>query len=111
MLSTMASDSTRTPCARSVSCKAAMSRAGKSQPSAAAVPAASPETAQTGKGGVKLTRAEREREIVTLRYGLGGRMPRTQREIAKKLGISRSYVSRIEKRALEKLEEAIGERG
>ena len=55
--------------------------------------------------------SEREREIVTLRYGLGGRMPRTQREIAKKLGISRSYVSRIEKRALEKLEEAIGERG
>ena len=46
---------------------------------------------------------DREREIVTLRYGLGGRMPRTQREIAKKLGISRSYVSRIEKRALEKL--------
>ena len=43
---------------------------------------------------------DREREIVTLRYGLGGRMPRTQREIAKKLGISRSYVSRIEKRAL-----------
>ena len=37
---------------------------------------------------------EREREIVTLRYGLGGGMPRTQREIAKKLGISRSYVSR-----------------
>ena len=54
---------------------------------------------------------DREREIVTLLYGLGGRMPRTQREIAKKLGISRSYVSRIEKRALEKLEEAIGERG
>ena len=46
---------------------------------------------------------DREREIVTLRYGLGGRMPRTQREIAKKLGISRSYVSRIEKRALELL--------
>ena len=43
-----------------------MSRAGKSQPSAAAVPAASPETAQTGKGGVKLTRAEREREIARL---------------------------------------------
>ena len=54
---------------------------------------------------------DREREIVTLRYGLGGRMPRTQRAVAKKLGISRSYVSRIEKRALEKLEEAIGERG
>ena len=55
--------------------------------------------------------SERERMVITLRYGLGGRMPRTQREIAKKLGISRSYVSRIEKRALEKLEEAIGERG
>ena len=50
----------------------------------------------------------REQEIVTLRYGLGGHMPRTQREIAAKLGISRSYVSRIEKRALEKLEEALG---
>ena len=54
---------------------------------------------------------EREKEVIISRYGLGGRMPRTQREIAKKLGISRSYVSRIEKRALEKLEEAIGERG
>ena len=50
----------------------------------------------------------REREIVSLRYGLAGQMPRTQREIASKLGISRSYVSRIEKRALEKLEEALG---
>ena len=50
----------------------------------------------------------REREIVSLRYGLGGQMPRTQREIAAKLGISRSYVSRIEKRALEKLEDALG---
>ena len=38
------------------------------------------------------------------------KMPRTQREVAKKLGISRSYVSRIEKRALQKLEEAMGER-
>ena len=50
----------------------------------------------------------REAEIVSLRYGLGGHMPRTQREIAAKLGISRSYVSRIEKRALEKLEDALG---
>ncbi len=50
----------------------------------------------------------REAEIVSLRYGLGGHMPRTQREIAAKLGISRSYVSRIEKRALEKLEDAMG---
>ncbi len=54
---------------------------------------------------------DREREIVTLRYGLGGGMLRTQREIAKKMGISRSYVSRIEKRALEKLEQALGSRG
>ena len=36
----------------------------------------------------------REREILALRYGLGGREPRTQRETAEKLGISRSYVSR-----------------
>ena len=53
---------------------------------------------------------EREEEVITSRYGLGGKMPRTQREVAKKLGISRSYVSRIEKRALQKLEEAMGKR-
>ena len=53
---------------------------------------------------------ERESEVVAARYGLGGRVPRTQREVAEKLGISRSYVSRIEKRALQKLEEALGER-
>ncbi len=53
---------------------------------------------------------EREEEVITSRYGLGGKMPRTQREVAKKLGISRSYVSRIEKRALQKLEEALGGR-
>lgn len=46
---------------------------------------------------------DREREIIELRYGLYNRRPVTQREIADKLGISRSYVSRIEKRALEKL--------
>ena len=46
---------------------------------------------------------EREREIITLRYGLKGYQPRTQREVAAHLGISRSYVSRIEKAALEKL--------
>ena len=53
---------------------------------------------------------EREAQIIRKRYGLGGTQPYTQREIAKELGISRSYVSRIEKRALEKLEEALGER-
>jgi RNA polymerase sporulation-specific sigma factor len=45
----------------------------------------------------------RERRIMVLRYGLEGRAPMTQREIAAKLGISRSYVSRIEKAALEKI--------
>ncbi len=45
----------------------------------------------------------RERLVITLRYGLNGHDPLTQREIAKKLNISRSYVSRIEKKALEDL--------
>lgn len=44
---------------------------------------------------------EREKKIIILRYGLGGNPELTQREIAKKLNISRSYVSRIEKKALE----------
>ena len=47
--------------------------------------------------------SERERSIIVSRYGLYGSKPMTQREIASGLGISRSYVSRIEKRALEKL--------
>ena len=50
---------------------------------------------------------EREREIIVLRYGLNGGEPRTQREIADQRGISRSYVSRLEKKALEKLREAL----
>ena len=45
----------------------------------------------------------REKEILTLRYGLNGETPLTQREIAQRQGISRSYVSRLEKKALEKL--------
>ncbi len=48
---------------------------------------------------------EREKEILKLRYGLRNQNPVTQREIAEKLHISRSYVSRIEKKALEKLRE------
>ncbi len=51
---------------------------------------------------------EREKEIIVLRYGLRGYLPKTQREVAKHLGISRSYVSRIEKKALEKLKNAFG---
>ena len=49
----------------------------------------------------------RERTILILRYGLGGRDALTQREIAVKCGISRSYVSRIEKKALKNLQEAL----
>ena len=52
---------------------------------------------------------ERERMVITMRYGLDEEPPRTQREIAARCGISRSYVSRIEKRALEKLEEAMAD--
>ena len=44
---------------------------------------------------------ERSREIIILRYGLRGEAPLTQREVAEKLGISRSYVSRIEKKIIE----------
>ena len=51
---------------------------------------------------------EREREIIVLRYGLLGYQPKTQREVAKYLGISRSYVSRIEKKALLLLRESFG---
>lgn len=46
---------------------------------------------------------EREKKVLIHRYGILGTMPRTQREVAAYLGISRSYVSRIEKKALEKL--------
>ena len=52
---------------------------------------------------------ERESEIIKMRYGLGGRQPKTQRETAQAYGISRSYVSRIEKKAIEKLRLALGE--
>lgn len=46
---------------------------------------------------------KREADIIKMRYGLGGKTPMTQREVAASYGISRSYVSRIEKKALEKL--------
>ena len=52
---------------------------------------------------------EREKRIITLRYGLAGYEPRPQREVAKYLGISRSYVSRIEKKALASLKNAFGD--
>ncbi len=52
----------------------------------------------------------RERQIITLRYGLNMRPAKTQREIANELGISRSYVSRIEKSALEKIRARISDK-
>ena len=59
---------------------------------------------------LKLTKEvlnEREFEIVRMRYGLGGCPALTQREVAKKFDISRSYVSRIEKKALEKIRQCV----
>ena len=52
---------------------------------------------------------EREKEIIILRYGLYNKKVQTQREIANRIGISRSYVSRIEKHALEKLKKSLNE--
>lgn len=55
---------------------------------------------------LKNIKDEREKEIIFLRYGLFGKKPLTQKEVAKKLGISRSYVSRIEKKAISHLRES-----
>ena len=48
-----------------------------------------------------------EKQVIQLRYGLTGRLPMRQREVAEATGISRSYISLIEKRALQKLKKAI----
>lgn len=50
---------------------------------------------------------EQEKQVIQLRYGLAGQTPMRQREVAQITGISRSYISRIEKRALQKLRKAI----
>jgi len=52
-------------------------------------------------------RDSRQKQIIKMRYGFNGKTPLTQREVAEILGISRSYVSRIEKKALEELEAQI----
>lgn len=52
---------------------------------------------------------DRERDILELRFGLGGKKPKTQNEIAEMMGISRSYVSRIETKAIGKLAKEIEE--
>ena len=54
---------------------------------------------------IKEVLKDREKTIIELRFGLKGGKPKTQKEIAKAMGISRSYVSRIETRAIEKLAE------
>lgn len=53
----------------------------------------------------KLT--QREREIITLRFGLGGRREHTQKEVADRMGISQSYISRLEKRIISRLKREI----
>jgi len=52
---------------------------------------------------------DREKTILELRFGLGGHKPKTQHEIANMMGISRSYVSRIETKAIDKLAKEIKE--
>ena len=61
------------------------------------------------KGLVSSALDEREARIIKLRYGLDGSPPMTQRETAKACGISRSYVSRIEKKALARLRAGLGD--
>jgi len=56
---------------------------------------------------VKERLTDQEKQVIELRYGLFGGPPLRQREVADRIGISRSYVSRIEKRALEKLRAAL----
>jgi RNA polymerase sporulation-specific sigma factor len=52
---------------------------------------------------------EREKDILEMRFGLNGKIPKTQNEIANMLGISRSYVSRIETKAIHKLSKEFSE--
>ena len=60
---------------------------------------------------IETSLTKREARIIRLRYGLDGAAPMTQKETAQMCGISRSYVSRIEKKALEKLKLSLGESG
>jgi RNA polymerase sporulation-specific sigma factor len=60
---------------------------------------------QKVRQGVETVLAGREQMVILRRYGLDGTAPMTQKEVARLCGISRSYVSRIEKRALKKLQE------
>lgn len=59
------------------------------------------------RSGINEVLTDRERDIIARRYGLNGGKEYTQIEIARDMGISRSYVSRIEKKAVEKLRERL----
>ncbi len=63
------------------------------------------------RGCVESALSPRERELISLRYGLDGKPPLPQREVAARMNISRSYVSRLEKKALEKLRASMTENG
>ena len=65
------------------------------------------ETVEQLRAAVERCLTDQEKQIICLRYGLKGSHPCRQREVAQITGISRSYVSRIEKRALEKLRSAL----
>ena len=65
------------------------------------------ESVEALRRAVRTCLTDQEREVIELRYGLGGQPPQRQRQVAERTGISRSYVSRIEKRALEKLRAAL----
>ncbi len=67
------------------------------------------ESLQALRQAVGQVLTDQERQVIALRYGLSGDLPLRQREVAAKTGISRSYVSRIEKRALEKLRAVLEE--
>ena len=65
------------------------------------------ESVQRLSQAVERVLTAQERQVISLRYGIGGRPPLRQREVAHITGISRSYVSRIEKKALQKLRKAL----
>ena len=68
------------------------------------------ENARRLRSAVERVLTEQEKQVVCLRYGLQGQSPQKQWEVAQVLGISRSYVSRIEKRALERLRAELEEK-
>ena len=67
------------------------------------------ESIQRVRRAVASALTEREAEVIRMRYGLDGQTPQPQRAVAERLGISRSYVSRIEKKALQKLKQYMEE--